>query len=131
MIVPARAPDVRAALSVTYEQQRRYREIPFLESYNRLNQDPAVRKVLVLEPLVPTYYLEKDYLKPVGRFGEETLPQGTDLGAILSNLSALGITHILDVQYMGNDFRLPAQRSGLILVQEREGQRIYRVSPAP
>jgi len=90
-----------------------------------------VRKVLVLEPLVPTYYLEKDYLKPVGRFGEENTAAGHDLGAILSNLSALGITHILECAYMGNDFRLPAQRSGLILVQEREGQRIYRVSPAP
>jgi hypothetical protein len=131
MIVPRRAPDVRAALSVSYEQGRRCREIPFLESFNRLNQDPAVRKVLVLEPLVPTYYLEKDYLKPVGRFGEETLPQGSDLGGVLNNLSELGITHILDVQYKGNGFRLPAQRSGLILVQEREDQRIYRVSPSP
>ena len=131
MIVPTRAPDVRATLSVSYEQWRKYRDIPFLESFNRLNQDPAVRRVLVLEPLVPTYYLEKDYLKPVGRFGEETLPQGTDLGAIFNNLCTLGITHILDVQYKGNGFRVPAQPSGLILVQEREDQRIYRVSPAP
>jgi hypothetical protein len=137
MIVPERAPDIRAAASLSYEQQRGYQRIPFLDSFTWLNHCPAVKKVLVLDPLVPTYYLKKDYLKPIGRHDEETLPAGIDLNWILTEPAKFGITHILDVDTSkrvmdavraGQGFRLSPTRPNLQLVFERGDQRVYRVS---
>ena len=127
MIASARASDARATASSSYEELRKHQDIPYFESFAKLNQDPTVKKVLVLDPLVPTYYLEKDYIKPVGRFGERSLPEGVESPEILSDLPKLAVTHVLDVKNEEHGFRVLSQRPDLTLVLDLEGQRIYRV----
>jgi hypothetical protein len=132
MILPARAADVHAAFSRGFEEQRKTQEIPYLESFKYLNAAPGVSKVLILEPRVATFYLQKDYLKPVGRFGEQTVPEGNDPHQLAGKLHDYGITYILDVVLDDNGFRIPPGQANLELVFEREDQRIYRViSEAP
>ncbi len=127
LIVPARTADLHAALSPSFEKQRQFQEIPYLESFEYLNTNSDVKKVLILEPRVATFYLRKDYLKPVGRFEEQTIPEGNDFGQLTGKLSAYGITHILDVRLDDNGFRVPPAQPNLQLIFERDDQRIYRV----
>jgi Dolichyl-phosphate-mannose-protein mannosyltransferase len=129
LIVPARIPDLHAAFSPAFEKRRKFEEIPYLESFSLLDANAAAEKVLVLEPRVPTFYLNKNYLKPVGRFGEQSIPEGNDFRLLDGKLSAYGITHILDVRLDDNGFRVPPGQPNLQLIFERDDQRIYRVSP--
>jgi len=133
MIVPARAADLRAVFSPRFEEQRKSREIPYRESFDYLNADPTVKKVLVLEPRVPTFYLNKNYLKPIGRFGEQTVPEANDFAKLAPRLTAYGITHVLDVRLddetLHIDFRVPPGQPSLRLVFEQPGQRVYAVEP--
>lgn len=50
LMVPARAADMHATLSTSFEEIRRVREVPFLDSFQYLNENSAVKGVLVLEP---------------------------------------------------------------------------------
>jgi hypothetical protein len=127
MIVSSRVDDVHAAISSNFERQRITREVPFLETFTYLNNDPEVRKVLVVAPRFPTFYLHKNYLKPIGRYGEESIPGAVDTPALLQNSSSLGITHVVDVRVDGNDFQIQQKPTNLTLVLEREDQRVYRV----
>ena len=147
MIVSGRSDDWRAVISDSFAQQRRRDEVPFLDGFDYMNRQPAVTKILVLNPFVPTYYSLKSYVKPVGRWGEHTLPEAADVDKILSELSALHISHVLDVRWRertarlpehsphvgdgawpGQSFRLPDHPPGLTLVFERDDERIYRVN---
>ena len=67
MIVVARKDDIHSAVSTSFAEQRRQAAVPFLESFKYLNGDSLVAKVLILDPTVPPYYLEKAYLKPFGK----------------------------------------------------------------
>lgn len=127
LIVSDRVPDIHAAVSASFEAERKAQEIPFVESFVHLNGDEQVKRVLVLAPRVPTFYLKKDYLKPIGRFGEQTVPEGNDFGRLEGKLRAYGITHILDVRLEGNDFRVPESAGNLELVLEQGDERVYRV----
>jgi hypothetical protein len=127
MIVSSRADDVRAAVSSNFERRRIAREVPFLESFAYLNGNTEVHKVLVLAPRFPTFYLQKNYLKPVGRYGEESFPGAADSRALLQNPGSLGITHVVDVRVDDNDFQIQGKPENLTLVLERDGQRVYRV----
>lgn len=140
MIIPKRASDIHATVSPHYEAQREAQEIPFIESFTWINQNPRVKRVLVLEPLLPVYYLTKDYIKPVGRFGEETFPGSANLTELLNDLPRLGVTHVLDVdaarlldvQYTDraeHNFRIPANQANLRIVLNLKDQRIYEVVP--
>jgi len=131
MIVSFRVDDLHAAVSSKFENQRIAREVPFLDGFAYLNSDPTVKKVLVLAPRFPTFYLRKNYIKPVGRFGEESLPNAGDTQALLQKPAALGISHVIDVRVDENDFKISRKPDALTLVFEREDQRIYRVFPAP
>jgi hypothetical protein len=82
-----------------------------------------------LDPSVPPYYLEKDYLKPLGRYGEQPLPGVNNPLEVLSELPQRHITHVLDVRSEEQGFQVPEHPKNLVLVFEREDQRIYRVSP--
>jgi hypothetical protein len=128
MISSVRADDIRAVVSSSYEEKRRREEIPFLDSFEYLNHQAGVAKVLVLEPKAPTYYLQASYIKPVGRLGEQTLPDATNLQAVLSQLPALQVSHVLDVRWPGQPFRLGEHPEGLRLIFEREDQRVYAVT---
>jgi hypothetical protein len=67
------------------------------------------------------------YLKPIGRWGERSIPEAADQDRVLAELPGLHISHVLDVRFEENAFRLPRGQEGLELVFEREDQRIYRV----
>lgn len=129
MIVSARADEIHAVVSTSFAESRKQAGIPFLESFRYLNSEPTVRKVLVLEPFVPTYYLDKEYLKPIGRRGEQPLPGIDRPQEVLSELSKRNITHVLDVKFKDTEFRLSEHPENLVLVFEARDQRIYRVSP--
>ena len=86
MITTGRIEDVRSVISPAYAERRRQAEIPFLASYRYLNSDPSVGKVLVLDSFVPSYYLDKDYLKPLGRHGEQAMPGIQSAGDALADL---------------------------------------------
>jgi hypothetical protein len=127
MIASARAEDFHAALSRSFEEVRRHQEIPYLESFEYLNRESSVTKVLVLDSHVPTYYLEKSYLKLQGRFGEQPLPEATTVPQLLRELPSLHISHVLDVRAEGAGFVLPAPPQNMALAYQSEDQRIYRV----
>jgi hypothetical protein len=128
IILPDRRADIHAALCSSFETQRLDREIPFLPSFDYLNKDPSVTKVLIVDPYVAAYYSDKDYIKPVGRWGEQTLPDATDLPKILAMLPKLRVSHVLDVKSAAGNFRLPEHPLGLALVFQRPDQRVYRVN---
>jgi hypothetical protein len=127
MILPDRRDDLHAALSSSFEAQRRLQEIPFLESFDYLNRNPSVSKVLIVDPYVAAYYSDKSYIKPLGRWGEETFPDAADLQKVLATSPLLHISHILDVKSPAGTFRLPDRPPSLALVFQRDDQRVYRV----
>jgi len=127
MIASARAEDVHAALSKPFAQKRRLEEVPFASSFDYLNNEVSVQRVLILDPHVPPYFCEKDYLKPVGRRGELALPEANNLPLLLSELPRLQVSHVLDVRWDNSAFRIPDHPRGLTLVFDLDDQRIYRV----
>ena len=128
MILPSRAEDIHATLSNTFESERRYREIPGAASFDFLNHDASVKKVLILDPYVAAYFLDKEYIKPFGRWKEQTIPGVTNVSEVMVQLPRMDVTHILDVKYEKGYFDLPANPPGLALVFETEDQRVYRVN---
>jgi len=131
MIVEGSAVDMHAAISESFEAKRKKAEIPFLESFEYINREPSVTKVLILHRGLPGYYCDKPYVKPIGRYGEEAIPGGTDLQSVLLQLSTLHVSHILDVRWDDWNFLIPENQPGLRLVFQRPDQRIYAVIPAP
>jgi hypothetical protein len=126
MILPARMGDLHAAVSSSYERMRRDKEMPEAASFDYINSEPSVRKVLILKPGVAAYFLDKPYVSPFGRWGEQTLG-AANVQEVLAQLPRLHATHILDIVGEGNKFALPDHPFGLTLVFEHEGQRIYRI----
>jgi hypothetical protein len=88
---------VAAALSRTAEASFRRRDVPYLEAWDYLNRDPGVQCVLILEELAPQYYLNKDYVKVRGGYGERPLPGIENTSEALAHLRELRVTHVLDV----------------------------------
>jgi hypothetical protein len=134
MIVGYRVEDLRAAVSSGFEEQRIAHEVPYLDSFEYLNENPAVKKVLVLAPRFPTFYLRKEYLKPVGRFGEQVVPGAHDTAKLVQNATAMGISHVIDVRVDDKespvqDFVLQDPPPNLRLIFQREDQRIYQLLP--
>lgn len=127
MIVPESLVDMHAAVSPTFEDKRRREDIPYLESFDYLNNERSVSKVLILGPYVPAIYSDKDYVKPLGRWGEQTLADATNLQAVLSQAHNLHVSHVLEVLPEVGPLKLPESPQGLTLVFERENQRVYRV----
>lgn len=127
MIGAGRKDDVHAGLSSRYEAQRTREGTPFIESYEFINKEPSVKRVLILDRYISAYFVEKDYVKPFGRWGEETIPGTSSVKQVMEQLPSLQVTHILDVEDGGEPFSLPKDLPGLTLAFEREGQRIYRV----
>ena len=128
MIARTRAEDVHAVFSRNFEQRRRRIEIPFLASFDRLNANSAVTKILFLNPYVPAFYSQKDYIKPFGRWGEQVLPDAQTQADVLRMVRRLRVSDILDVRWPGGEFAVPPSTPGLTLVFEEDNQRIYRVN---
>jgi hypothetical protein len=127
MIIPERVDDMHAAVSAAFEDRRKHEEIPNLESFEYLNSEPAVSKVLILGPHVAAFYSDKDYVKPLGRWGEQTLPDATNLQALMSQLRGLHVSHVLQVFPENGPLELPENPPGLTLVFQWKNQKVYRV----
>lgn len=127
MIVPDRIADMHAAVSPAFEDKRRHEEIPYLESFDYLNAQPSVSKVLILGPYVAPFYSDKPYVKPLGRWGEQTLPDANNLQAVQAQSRELHVSHVLDVFPENGPLKLPENSPGLTLVFQRKDQRVYRI----
>lgn len=127
MIGKARREDLHSVFSSSFAQQRRLTKIPFVQSFDFLNRDPSVTRLLILDPSVPAYYSDKDYLKPFGQWGEQVLLDASTSLEVLAKLPGLHISHILDVQSSISGFRVPPNYPGLVLELNLPDQRIYRV----
>ncbi len=127
MIGKGRWNDLHRALSPSFAEAQRAERIPYLMSFEYLNSQPAAKRVLVLDRSVPVYYLNKDYLKPFGQWGEQVLPEARNSADVLAELPSLHVTHILDVRSSVRDFQEPANAPDVELVFEGKNQRVYRV----
>jgi hypothetical protein len=127
MIGRARASDFHAVFSLAFADHRRHTKIPFVESFDFLNHDSSVNSVLFLDPSVPAYFSDKDYVKPFGQWGEQVFSNLSTTAEVLSHLDQLHVSHILDVQSTISDFRVPPNSPAVILVFKRPGQQIYKV----
>jgi hypothetical protein len=124
MIGKARSADLRAVFSSTFANERRHKEIPFLDSFEFLNHEPSVRRVLLLDRSIPPFYLDREYVKPVGQWEERTLPGAPDA---LIRVREWNVSHVLDVQSPIAPFQVAIGTPGLTPVFESNEQRIYRV----
>ena len=127
MIASAQIENLRAVVSPDFAQLRRTREIPYLASFDYLNNDPSVRKILILDRSVTPYYSRKPYLKPVGQWGEVTLPGIATSPEALPHAREFHVSHVLDVVSPVSGFQIEVPPSNFELVFQSMGQRIYRV----
>jgi hypothetical protein len=127
MIGRERIADARTVMSADAAEKRAQETIPFLESFRFINNDPSVRRILILDPTVPPYYSDKPYVKPVGQWGERTLPGGLNSDEALKHVGELRVSHVMDVQSEISSFKVASNTQGFTLVFESKGQRIYRV----
>jgi len=118
---------VRAVLSPAYGEAQRATSVPFLEGFRYLNKTPEATRVLVLDKSVPPFYLDKDYIKPVGQWGEKMLPGVNTPLEALEKARGLGISHVLDVNSEVAPFQIVGPRNDLTLVFESRNQRVYQV----
>jgi Dolichyl-phosphate-mannose-protein mannosyltransferase len=127
MIVRGQTENLRAVVSPNFAQLRRARGIPYLASFDYLNSDPSVKRILILDRSVPPYYSRKSYVKPVGQWGELTLPQISTGLETLPHVRELHITHVLDVVSPVSGFQIERPPSNFELIFQSTDQRIYRV----
>jgi hypothetical protein len=122
-----------ATLSSAAERELRQREVPYIEVWEYLNRDPSVRRVLILDELVPAYYLARDYVKIRGPAGERPVPGIETAAEALAHLGDLGVTHVLDVVPPDWSLRAGFQvgaMPNLKLVFESDRARVYEVVPS-
>jgi hypothetical protein len=127
MIAKAWPNALHSVLSPEYAEAQRAGNVPFLQSFQYLNKSPDVTRVLILDPSVPPFYSDKDYIKPLGQWGEQTLPGSISPLEAVQKVHELGVSHVLDVNSEVAPFRIVGPRKGLTLVLEARNQRIYRV----
>jgi hypothetical protein len=129
MIGKASIDDVRCVFSPTYAILRRQASTAYFPSFEYLNHQASVRRVLILNRSVTPYHLNMSYTKPIGQWGERTLPGGLDgLQALsLAREHQLDVSHVLDVDSEVSPFQVKSGTLGLTLVFEAKSQRVYRV----
>jgi len=127
MIGSSRWNDLRRVFSPSFAEEQRKARIPYLRSFEYLNAEVSVNRVLVLDRSVPVYYFDKAYLKPFGQWGEQVLPEARDATQVLGELGSLKVSHILDVHSDISDFQVPENTPRLKLVFQAKNQRVYRV----
>jgi len=127
MIVKGEADSIRTVFSPSYAAKRHAEYVPYAESFEFLNHDPSVNDVLILDRSVPPFYLDKDYVKPVGHWGELSVTGVTSPAQAVEAAGKLRVTHVLDVNSEVAPFQVRQPASGLHLVFEAKNQRVYRV----
>jgi len=81
-----------------------------------------------LDENVAPYFINKDYIKPFGRWGEQTVTGAANLSKLMSMLPALHVTHILDVRFEGGSFHLPEHPPGLYSrFSSKENEVVYKI----
>lgn len=128
MIFPERAGDVHAAFSSSYEAKRWHAETICADSFDFINHEPSVKKILLLDPAIPSFFVDKPYVKPFGVWGERSVPGADTVPEVMAQLPALRVNHVFDYHSPGESFKLPDNPPGLTLVFARADQRIYRVN---
>jgi len=128
MIARDRIADSRTLVSAAASERRERETIPFLDSFRFINGEPSVRQVLILDPTVPPYYSDKPYVKPVGQWGERTLPGAPDSAEALQRVREWNVSHVMDVQSEIGNFQVAPNTPGLTLVFESKGQRVYYIN---
>jgi hypothetical protein len=80
------------------ELRRQMAQVPYYSAFGYLNETAEVKRVLILNKLVPTYYLHKLYVKPLGPYGERTVAGVESEADALGQAGSMGITHVLEVE---------------------------------
>ena len=72
--------------------------IPYRAAFDFLNCASGIVKILIfINPFVPPYYLDRDYIKVSGPYGE--LPYGSiTIEQTLERVAGWGVTHLMDVE---------------------------------
>jgi len=128
MIEKANLRNVHTVISPTFAETERSRNIPFRESFEYLNSSADVRRVLILDRSVPPFYCDKDYVKPVGQWGERMLPGVLTPIQALQRVGELNVSHVLDVNSEVAGFQIVGTNPMLTLVFESKKERIYKVN---
>ncbi len=109
----------------TAEEAQRTKDIPYYRAFEYLNRTDNVKRVLVLDAKVPTYYLLKPYVKIRGGFGETPIPSITTPEEALREAGNMAVTHILEVDSkLSHIARVGCGHFDLVFSQE--DARIYR-----
>ncbi len=82
-----------------------------------------MKKVLIIDANVAPYYIQKDYIKPFGRWGEQ-MQGASNLSELVSTLTELGVTHVLDTRFEGGSFKLSDRNPGLTLVRRKKSKNL-------
>lgn len=128
--VEARRQRLVAVFSPSAAEARRATEIPFRETLDLINRDPAVRRVLLLTKWPPGYYLEKPYFKVAGHFGESPHRDAPNYDRALAHAADLGCTHVLDIRDVREGWHVWQPDSALSRIGEWPDARLYSVGSA-
>ena len=127
MIASERVDDLHAAVSPGFEENRWFRETRWVASIDYINREPSVKKVLILDENVAAFFIRKDYVKPFGRWGEQTVPGASNVSQLMTLLPSLHVSHVLDVRFDGGSFHLPENPPGLTPVFQQRNEIVYQV----
>lgn len=126
-LLRAHADALHAAVSPVFAAERHRRDVPYAVALDRMNAIAPTGRVLVLDPLVPVYYLEMDWVRPFGLYGERARPDIATPADAMAALPAWGVTHVLDVRSSDDAFAVPDATPALTLLAEGTDFRIYAV----
>jgi hypothetical protein len=115
-IVQSQAKRLASLRSNAAEKQWLATNIPYAAAFGYLNGSADVKRVLLLDPTVPPYYLKKSYIKPKGPYGETSPDDGS-------------ASHILDVRsdIFHTEYQV-TDPAGMHLVFSSEDARVYAVN---
>jgi len=117
-----RGEELGAVASEASAERRRQKMIPYRAAFDFLNRAPGVVKILIINPVVPPYYLDRDYIKVSGPYGE--LPYGSiTIEQTLERVAGWGVTHLMDVE----PFQISLDDSRFRLIFEGTKVRIFRL----
>ncbi len=117
-----RREELEAVASEAGAERRRQEMIPYRAAFDFLNRASGIVKILIINPFVPPYYLDRDYIKVSGPYGE--LPYGSiTIEQTLERVAGWGVTHLMDVE----PFQISLDDSRFRLIFEGSKVRIFRL----
>jgi len=125
MTLRDRKDGLHAVVSPGFAEFRHRRDIQYADAFRFVNARTDVRKILVLDRHLAPYFLDVPYLKPVGHWGERTLPGGPSASDVLREPCAFGVTHVLDVRSDLSNFQVAEADSRFAREFTSEDARVY------